>query len=30
MDILVSRDGAVTTLEFNRPQRRNALTAAMY
>jgi enoyl-CoA hydratase/carnithine racemase len=30
MDILVSRDGAVTTIEFNRPQRRNALTAEMY
>jgi enoyl-CoA hydratase/carnithine racemase len=30
MDILVSRDGAVTTIELNRPQRRNALTAEMY
>ena len=30
MDILVSRDGAVTTIEFNRPQRRNAITSAMY
>jgi enoyl-CoA hydratase/carnithine racemase len=30
MDILTSRDGAVATIEFNRPQRRNALTAQMY
>ena len=30
MDILTSREGAVTTIEFNRPQRRNALTAEMY
>jgi enoyl-CoA hydratase/carnithine racemase len=30
MEILVSRDGAVAILEFNRPQRRNALTAEMY
>lgn len=30
MDVLVSRDGAVTTIELNRPQRRNALTAEMY
>jgi enoyl-CoA hydratase/carnithine racemase len=30
MDILTSRRGAVMAIEFNRPQRRNALTAAMY
>jgi enoyl-CoA hydratase/carnithine racemase len=29
-DILTSREGAVATIEFNRPQRRNALTAEMY
>ena len=30
MDILVSRDGAILAIEFNRPQRRNAITAQMY
>lgn len=30
MDILVSRRGAVVSIEFNRPQRKNALTGAMY
>jgi enoyl-CoA hydratase/carnithine racemase len=30
MDILTSSAQAVTTLQFNRPQRRNALTAGMY
>lgn len=30
MDILTSRDGAVAAIEFNRPQRRNAITAEMY
>jgi enoyl-CoA hydratase/carnithine racemase len=30
MDILVSRNGAVTTVQFNRPTRRNALTSEMY
>ena len=30
MDILVSRDGAILEIEFNRPQRRNAITAQMY
>lgn len=30
MDILASRDGAVFAIAFNRPQRRNAITAQMY
>lgn len=30
MNILTSREGAVLTIEFDRPQRRNALTAGMY
>jgi enoyl-CoA hydratase/carnithine racemase len=30
MNVLASRDGAVLTIELSRPQRRNALTAAMY
>ena len=30
MDILVSRDGPVLAIEFNRPSRRNAITAQMY
>lgn len=30
MDILTARDGAVFAIEFNRPQRRNAITAQMY
>jgi enoyl-CoA hydratase/carnithine racemase len=30
MDILVSRRGAVVSIEFDRPQKKNALTAAMY
>ena len=30
MDILVSRDGPILAIEFNRPQRRNAITAQMY
>ncbi|MGZ5032198.1 MAG: enoyl-CoA hydratase [Usitatibacter sp.] len=30
MDILTSRRGAVMAIEFNRPARKNALTAAMY
>ncbi|MEO7743891.1 MAG: enoyl-CoA hydratase [Usitatibacter sp.] len=30
MDILVSRDGPILEIEFNRPQRRNAITAQMY
>jgi len=30
MNILTSREGAVLTIEFDRPQRRNALTAEMY
>ena len=29
-DVLCSREGAVAAIEFNRPQRRNAITAAMY
>lgn len=29
-DILASRDGGVMAIEFNRPQRKNALTAEMY
>ena len=29
-EILAGREGAVATLEFNRPQRRNAITARMY
>lgn len=30
MDILTTRRGAVMAIEFNRPQRKNALTADMY
>jgi enoyl-CoA hydratase/carnithine racemase len=30
MDILTSRDGPILAVEFNRPQRRNAITAQMY
>jgi enoyl-CoA hydratase/carnithine racemase len=30
MDIRTSREGAVAVIEFNRPQRRNALTHEMY
>jgi enoyl-CoA hydratase/carnithine racemase len=30
MGILGSRDGAIFVIEFNRPQRRNAITAQMY
>src|SRR5262245_10600505 len=30
MELLVSRDGAVLTVTFNRPVARNALTWAMY
>lgn len=30
MDILVSRNGAVMTVQFNRPLRKNALTSEMY
>ena len=30
MEILVTRDGPVLAIEFNRPQRRNAITAQMY
>jgi enoyl-CoA hydratase/carnithine racemase len=30
MDILTARRGAIMTVMFNRPQRRNALTAQMY
>ena len=30
MDILTARDGAILSIEFNRPQRRNAITAQMY
>lgn len=29
-DILVTRDGGVLILEFNRPDKKNAITAAMY
>jgi enoyl-CoA hydratase/carnithine racemase len=29
-DILASRDGGVLSIEFNRPQKKNALTAEMY
>src|SRR5207245_4331047 len=29
-DIMVTRDGPVLTVLFNRPQRRNAMTWAMY
>ena len=30
MDILVSKEGGILTLEFNRPERKNAITSAMY
>lgn len=30
MDILSSKENGVLTLEFNRPERKNAITAAMY
>lgn len=30
MDILIRKEGAILTLAFNRPQRKNAITAAMY
>lgn len=30
MDILAARDGAIVSIQFNRPQRRNAITAQMY
>lgn len=30
MDILISKENGVLTLEFNRPERKNAITAAMY
>lgn len=30
MDILSSKDDGILTLEFNRPQRKNAITSAMY
>jgi enoyl-CoA hydratase/carnithine racemase len=30
MDILTHRDGAVLAIEFNRPQKKNAFTSAMY
>ncbi|HYC38400.1 MAG TPA: enoyl-CoA hydratase [Usitatibacter sp.] len=30
MDVLLDRDGAVQRIGFNRPQRRNAITAEMY
>lgn len=30
MDIVTSRDGPIAAIEFNRPQRRNAITAEMY
>ncbi|HEY5801003.1 MAG TPA: enoyl-CoA hydratase-related protein, partial [Burkholderiaceae bacterium] len=30
MDILTSSAGGVLTLQFNRPQRKNAITSAMY
>lgn len=30
MDILTSKAGGILTIEFNRPERKNALTAAMY
>jgi enoyl-CoA hydratase/carnithine racemase len=30
MDILSSKESGVLTLEFNRPERKNAITAAMY
>ncbi len=30
MEILVTRDGAILAIEFNRPQRKNAITARMY
>ena len=29
-DILIERDAAVWTIRFNRPNKRNALTHAMY
>jgi enoyl-CoA hydratase/carnithine racemase len=30
MDILITRDGGVMTIELNRPQKKNAITADMY
>ena len=30
MDILTTRDGGVMTIELNRPQKKNAITADMY
>ena len=30
MDILTEREGSLLTIIFNRPQKRNAITAAMY
>jgi enoyl-CoA hydratase/carnithine racemase len=30
MDILTSKAGGILTIEFNRPERKNAITAAMY
>ncbi len=30
MDILVSKEGGILTLEFNRPERKNAITSTMY
>jgi enoyl-CoA hydratase/carnithine racemase len=30
MDIVSSKENGILTLEFNRPERKNAITAAMY
>src|SRR5579862_1756046 len=30
MDILITREGGVLTIELNRPQKKNAITADMY